>query len=76
MVFSGEQGVGGVELFDVVGAVVGWQSDTGERDFGSAGFECSDDVVEVGARIFDGQPRRPSLPPNSTITTAGCREMM
>ena len=44
-----------VELLDVVGAVVGWEGDAGEDDFGSAGFEGWDDVVEVGAGVFDAE---------------------
>jgi hypothetical protein len=53
-----------VELLDVVGTVVGREGDAGENDF-AAGLKKSRDVM--------GRPRRPSLPPNSTMTTAGCR---
>ena len=35
-VLLGQQGVGGVELVDVVGAVVGRQGDAGEDDPGAA----------------------------------------
>ena len=49
MVFLCEDGVGGGELLDVVGAVVGGQGDAGEDNFGSAGFEGGDDFIEVGA---------------------------
>ena len=48
-----EQGVGLVELADVVGAVIGGERDSGEDDFGSAGLEGGDDLVEVGAGVFD-----------------------
>ena len=48
-----EQGVGLVELADVVGAVVGREGDAGEDDFGSAGLEGGDDLVEVSAGVFD-----------------------
>ena len=45
MVLVADDGVGVGELFDVVGAVVRWEGDAGEDDFGSAGFEGLDDVV-------------------------------
>ena len=54
-VFGGEQRVGGVELLDVVGAVVGRESDAGEDYFCAGGFEGGDDVVEVGAGVFDAE---------------------
>ena len=38
VVFVADDGVGVGELFDVVGAVVGWEGDAGEDDFGAAGF--------------------------------------
>ncbi len=53
IVFFGEQGVGLIELSDVVGAIVGRQSNAGENDSGAAGFEGGEDLVEVGARAFD-----------------------
>jgi len=55
VVLLGEQGVGLVELADVVGAVVGREGDAGEDDFGSAGLEGGDDLVEVGAGVFDAE---------------------
>ena len=55
VVLLGEQGVGFVELADVVGAVVRWEGDAGEDDFGSAGVQGRDDFVEVGAGVFDAQ---------------------
>jgi len=51
VVFVADDGVGVVKLFYVVRAVVGWESDAGEDDFGAAGFEGLDDVVEVGAGV-------------------------
>ncbi len=50
-----ERGVHGVESFDVVGAVVGWQRDAGENDLGAACLELRDDAGEVGLGLFDGQ---------------------
>ena len=55
MVFGRDEGVGGVELVDVVRAVVGREGDAGEGDFGAAGFEGADDLVEVGAGVGDGK---------------------
>ena len=54
-VFFSNQSVGVVELFDVVGAVVRREGDAGEDDFGAAGFEGGDNLVEVGARVFDAK---------------------
>lgn len=54
-IFFGEEGVGGLELLDVVGAVVGGEGDAGEGDLGAGGFEAGEDLVEVGAGIFDAQ---------------------
>lgn len=51
VVLVADDGVGVGELFDVVGAVVGGQGDASEDDFGPAGFEGLDDVVEVGAGV-------------------------
>ena len=47
--------VGGGELLDVVGAVVWGEGDAGEDDAGAAGFEGGDDVIEVGAGVFDAK---------------------
>ena len=55
VVFVRDEGVGGVELVDVVGTVVGREGDAGESDFGAAFFEGADDLVEVGAGGGDGQ---------------------
>ena len=55
MIFSRERGVHGVEFFDVVGAVVGGESDAGEDDGGAAGLELVDDAVEVGLGLFEGE---------------------
>ena len=55
VVFLCEQGVGLVELLDVVGAVVGRKGDAGEDDLGSARLEGADDLVEVGAGVFDAE---------------------
>lgn len=55
VVFMGEQGVGGLELLDVVGAVVGWEGNAGEGDFGAGGFEAGEDLVEVAAGVFDAE---------------------
>ena len=62
VVLFGEQGVGGVELVDVVGAVVGRKGDAGEDDpdscgraAGAAGFEGGDDLVEICAGVCDGE---------------------
>ena len=55
VVFGGEDGVGAVELVDVVGAVVGRESDAGEDEFGSGGFEGGEDVVQVGAGALYGE---------------------
>ncbi len=55
LVFLCQHGVGCIELLDVVGAVVWREGDSGERHLGAAGFEGGDDLVEVGAGIFDGQ---------------------
>jgi len=54
-VFVGEQGVGGLELLDVVGAVVGGEGDAGEGDPGAGGFEAGEDGVEVAAGVFDAE---------------------
>ena len=72
-VFLCEQAVGLVELADVVGAVVGREGDAGEGDLDAGVLQRGDDGVEIGAGVSMGRPRRPSLPPNSTTTTAGCR---
>lgn len=55
VVFFREEGVGVVELFDVVGAVVWRKRDAGDNDFGSAGFEGGDDFVQIGTGVFDGE---------------------
>ena len=55
VVFFGDEGVGLVELLDVVRAVVGWESDAGEGYFGAAGFEGGDDLVEIGSGVFDAE---------------------
>ena len=55
IVFLCKQCVGVVELLDVVGAVVGRKRDSGEDHLGSAGFESGDDLVEVGAGVFDAE---------------------
>jgi len=54
-VFFGEDGVGGLELLDVVGAVVGREADAGEGEAGVAGAESGEDGVEVGAGVFDAE---------------------
>lgn len=54
-VFFGEQGVGLLELLDVVGAVVGREADAGEGEAGVAGAESGEDGVEVGAGVFDAE---------------------
>lgn len=55
VVFAGEQGVGLVELLDVVGTVVRRQGDAGQDYFGAVGFESADDLVEIGAAVFNSQ---------------------
>ena len=55
MVFGGEDGIGAVELMDVVGAVVGREGDAGEDEFGSGGLEGGEDVFEIGAGALDGE---------------------
>lgn len=55
LVFFGNDGIGVVELMDVVGAIVGRQGNAGEGDGGSAPFEFGDDAVEVGAGVGDGE---------------------
>ena len=50
-----QQRIGVVELLDVVGAVVGWKGDSGENDLCAAGLERGYDLVEVSARVRDGQ---------------------
>ena len=54
-VLPGEDGVGLVELADVVGAVVGREGDAGEGDLDAGALERGDDEVEVGASVCDGQ---------------------
>ena len=54
-VLAGQQGVGLVELLDVVGAVVGGQGDAGKGDLGAGVLEGGDDLIEVGAGGCDGQ---------------------
>lgn len=48
-----EQGIGRIELFDVIRAVVWRQRDSCERDLGAAGLECGNNFVEIGARVLD-----------------------
>ena len=55
MIFFRERGVHGVELFDVVGAVVRGEGDAGEGDLGAAGLELVDDAVEVDLGLFEGE---------------------
>jgi len=40
------------------------------------GLKSGEHLVEVAARLIGGRPRRPSLPPNSTMTTSGCSSRM
>ena len=54
-VLASEQGVGPVELLDVVGAVVGREGDAGEGDLYAGVLQRGDDAVEVGAGVGDGQ---------------------
>ena len=55
VVLPGEQGVGLLELLDVVGTVVGGEADAGEGEPDAAGFEAGEDGVEVGARVVDAE---------------------
>lgn len=50
-----EQGVGFVELFDVVGAIVRREGDSGKRNLDVACLKRGDDFVEVGAGVLDGE---------------------
>ena len=50
-----QQGVGLVELKDVVGAVVGRQRDAGEGYPGAGAPERGDDLVQICAGVCDGQ---------------------
>ena len=50
-----QQGIGFIELLDVVGAVVRWKGDSGERYLCATGFEGRDDLVKVGAGVRDGR---------------------
>ena len=50
-----DEGVGLVELADVVGAVVGWEGDAGEGDASAGVLQGGDDLVEIGAGVCDGQ---------------------
>jgi len=54
MVFGSDEAVGFVEGFDVVGAVIGRQSDAGEDDFAAGLQQSGDDGVEVAAGVGDG----------------------
>ena len=54
-VFFGEDGVGLVELADVVGAVVWREGDAGEGDASAGVLQGGDDMVEVGAGVCDRQ---------------------
>ena len=71
VIFFGEQGVGFVELLDVVGAVVGGEGDAGEDDFGPLALRVATILSRLARESSMRRPRRPSLPPNSTTTTAG-----
>lgn len=50
-----EQCVGGVELLDVVGPIVGREGDARERYLDIGGLERGDDLVEAGAAVFDAK---------------------
>jgi len=54
-VTAGQQGVGLVELADVVGAVVWREGDAGEGNFGPGTLQGGDDLAEVGAGVCNGQ---------------------
>ncbi len=54
-VLFGQQGVGLVELLDVVGAVVGRKGDAGEDNTSTGMLQGCDDPVEVGAGVCNGQ---------------------
>ena len=62
-----------VELLNVIGAVIRRESDAGEDGFAAGGRRVETMVSRFCRVSAMGRPRRPSLPPNSTITTAGCR---
>lgn len=55
VVFLGDEGVGLIELLDVVGTVVGWKGDARQSDLGAAGLEGGDDLVEISAGVFDAK---------------------
>ena len=50
-----EQGVGLLELVDVVGAVVGREGDSGESDLCAAGLEAREEGIEIGSCVLDAQ---------------------
>ena len=50
-----QQHVGLVELPDVIGPVVGRKGDACEHDLCAAGLEGADDLVEIGACVFNAE---------------------
>ena len=51
-----EQCVGLVELLNVVRAVVGREGDAGENDLCAGVLERADNLVQIGAGVFNAQP--------------------
>ena len=71
MILRRQQRIDLVELPDVVRAVVGRKSDAAQHHFAPACCSGVHDLSRLARVLAMGSPRRPSLPPNSTITTAG-----
>src|SRR5438309_10028683 len=44
-----------IELPDVIGNVVWGEGDSGQDDPGSSGLEGAEDLVEIGAGVFDAE---------------------
>ena len=71
MVLFGQFAEDLIELPDVIRAIVRRKGDSGEQDLDVGGLEPVSTVSRLWRVWSSGRPRRPSLPPNSTITISG-----